>query len=375
MRKIAKKLFYFVIGLLPKSKKKIVMESGPEFSDNAKALYDYLKKTRPEKYKYIWLVDHPEKFKKLEIKDTIFLNVNKPVSLKYIFHIATSYYLFSGNREIRWVDLNKQKVVNLTHGLPFKKSRGLLPADHTFNYLLSSSENISAYMADEFIADISKCFISGMPRNDIMFKKDKKVSKLIKNYDKFIIWLPTYKKHKDVKGLEYTSNESIVPIFKNEELIELNEILKKTNTLLILKFHPAQDLSTFKNEEFSHLKLWKNDELIERDISLYSLLGQSDALITDYSSVYADYLLMDKPVAFVQDDIKSFKDKRGFVFEDVEKVIAGDKLKNKDEFITFIKDISKNKDTYKKERKKVKDFYHKYQDGNSCEIITKTFDL
>ena len=121
MRKIIKKLFYFMIGLLPKNKNKIVMESGPEFSDNAKALYDYLKKTRPNKYKYVWLVDNPDKYKKLNFKDTIFLDVNKPVSLKYILNIATSYYLFSGNREIRWVDLNKQKVINLTHGLPFKK--------------------------------------------------------------------------------------------------------------------------------------------------------------------------------------------------------------------------------------------------------------
>ena len=375
MRKIAKKLFYFIIGLLPKSKKKIVMESGPEFSDNAKALYDYLKKTRPEKYKYIWLVDHPEKFKKLEIKDTIFLNVNKPVSLKYIFHIATSYYLFSGNREIRWVDLNKQKVVNLTHGLPFKSSKGLLPADHTFNYILSSSENISPYMANEFQTDVTKCFISGMPRNDIMFKKDKNVSELIKNYDKFIIWLPTYKKHKDVSELNYKNNKETVPLFKNSDLKELNKTLKENNTLLILKFHPAEDLSDFKDEEYSHLKLWKNEELIKRDISLYSLLGQSDALITDYSSVYADYLLMDKPVAFIQDNIETFLNERGFVFENIEEYIAGEKIKNKDEMIIFIKDIAKNKDKYKKERRKIKNFYHKYQEGNSCEIITKIFDL
>jgi len=375
MRKIIKRLFYFIIGLLPKNKKKIVMESGPEFSDNAKALYDYLKKTREGKYKYIWLVDRPEKFKKLGIKDTIFLNVNKPVSLMYIFHIATSYYLFSGNREIRWVDLNKQKVINLTHGLPFKSSKGLLPADHTFNYLLSSSENISPYMADEFITDVSKCFVSGMPRNDIMFKKDKNVSKLIKNYDKFIIWLPTYKKHKDVKDLDYSLDKNVIPLLKKEELQELNDYLKKANILLMLKFHPAEDLSDLKEMEYSHLKLWKNEELIERDISLYSLLGQSDALITDYSSVYADYLLMDKPIAFIQDNLNSFLDKRGFVFTDIEKYTVGEKIQTKEELIAFIKEVSKNKDKYKREREVIKNFYHKHQSGNSCEIITKIFDL
>ena len=138
MRKIIKKIFYFVIGLIPKNKTKIVLESHPDFTDSAKALYDYLRTNGKRKYKYVWLVDNPKKHKKT--KDTIFININKPVSLKYIYHIATSKYLMFGNREIRWVDLKKQIVISLTHGLPFKKSRGLLPHDHTFNYLLSSSD-------------------------------------------------------------------------------------------------------------------------------------------------------------------------------------------------------------------------------------------
>ena len=375
MRKIVKKLFYVIIGFFPKSKKKIVMESGPEFSDNAKALYDYLKKNRPNKYRYVWLVDNPKKFKSLCLKDTIFLNVNKPVSFRYIFHVITSYYLFSGNREIRWVDLNKQKVVNLTHGLPFKTSKGLMPADHTFNYLLSSSEDVSPYIVNEFMSDASKCFVSGMPRNDLMFEKNSNADKLIKKYNKFIIWLPTYKKHKDVKDLDFTSYENTVPLFNNEDLKSLNDTLKRMNILLILKFHPAQDLSGFKEEKFSNLKLWKNEELNKNGISLYSLLGVSDALITDYSSVYVDYLLMDKPVAFVQDDINVFVEKRGFAFNNISDYIAGEILKTKDDFVGFLQHISKGEDKYKKERNKIKDFYHKYQDGNSCERIAEIFDL
>ena len=85
------------------------------------------------------------------------------------------------------------------------------------------------------------------------------------NYDKFIIWLPTYKKHKDVSELNYKNNKETVPLFKNSDLKELNKTLKENNTLLILKFHPAEDLSDFKDEEYSHLKLWKNEELIKRD--------------------------------------------------------------------------------------------------------------
>jgi CDP-glycerol glycerophosphotransferase (TagB/SpsB family) len=214
-----------------------------------------------------------------------------------------------------------------------------------------------------------------MPRNDAMFVKNRKVTKLIKNYDKFIIWLPTYKKHKNVKELDYKINKNVVQLFKDNELEELNEKLKTLNTLLILKYHPAEDLSKFEGKEFSHLKLWKNEELIDKGISLYSLLGQSDALITDYSSVYPDYLLMDKQVAFIEEDMSLLKNKRGLVFDNIDEYAIGDKLKTKEDFIKFVKNISKGKDKYQKERNKIKDFYHKYQSGNSCEIITKIFDL
>ena len=375
MKKWIKKLFYFTIGLFPKSESKIVMESHPDFTDNARALYDYLLDNGKRKYKFIWLVDDPKKYNKMNLRNTKFININNPVSIKYIYHIATSKYLMFGNREIRWVDLNKQTVINLTHGLPFKKSKGLLPADSTFNYLLSSSEKINPYMADEFNSTTKKCFISGMPRNDVMFKKNEEAEKITSKYNKFILWLPTYNKHKNVSELNYNITGKIIPFFEEEDLKELNKFLEKNKILLILKFHPAQDLSNFKAKKYTNIKLWKNDDLVTRNLTLYSLLGKADALITDYSSVFADYLLMDKPIAFTKDKNNNFANQRGFCFKNIEEMTPGNKITNKTEFIKFIDDVQKNKDPYKKERNKIKNFYHKYQNGNSCQIITQIFDL
>lgn len=376
MRKIVKKIFYFFIGLFPKNKNKIVLESHPDFSDSAKVLYDYLLEHGKREYKFVWLVDNPKKYNKLKLKNTKFINVYKPISLGYIYHIATSKYLMFGNREIRWVDLKKQVVISLTHGLPFKKSRGLLPTDHTFNYLLSSSDEISPYMADEFITTINKCIVTGLPRNDILFEKNENVESLIKKYNNFIIWLPTYKKHKNVQILDSKKyKDKVIPLLGEKDLIELNKMLKEKNVLLMLKFHPAQDLKNLKNIELSNILLWKNEDLENNDVNLYSLLGYSDALITDYSSVGADYLLTDKPLAYVRDDMNEYSEKRGFCFEDIDKMSPGNKIKSKEDFIQFIEDIINNKDSYKKERKKVKDFYHKYQEGNSCKILSDYFKL
>ena len=53
----------------------------------------------------------------------------------------------------------------------------------------------------------------------------------------------------------------------------------------------------------------------KQKMTVYTLLRNADGLITDYSSVYFDYMLLDRPIAFAIDDIKEYGDKRGFIFE------------------------------------------------------------
>ena len=53
------------------------------------------------------------------------------------------------------------------------------------------------------------------------------------------------------------------------------------------------------------------------------MLGSSDALITDYSSVYFDYLLLDKPIGFTVDDMELYIKDRGFIFNNPEEYMPG----------------------------------------------------
>lgn len=55
-------------------------------------------------------------------------------------------------------------------------------------------------------------------------------------------------------------------------------------------------------------------------------MGYSDALITDYSSVCVDYLIVDKPIAYTLDDYEVYKQTRGFVFEDPHEYMPGHHL-------------------------------------------------
>ena len=62
MKNILKKILSFINGLIPKNKNKIVLESSPDFSDNAKAIYDYLLKKGKRDYTFVWSVYNYERY-------------------------------------------------------------------------------------------------------------------------------------------------------------------------------------------------------------------------------------------------------------------------------------------------------------------------
>jgi CDP-glycerol glycerophosphotransferase (TagB/SpsB family) len=47
-------------------------------------------------------------------------------------------------------------------------------------------------------------------------------------------------------------------------------------------------------------------DLVDAGVSLYALLGVSSGLVTDYSSVWVDYLLLDRPMAFLVPDRETY---------------------------------------------------------------------
>ena len=97
---------------------------------------------------------------------------------------------------------------------------------------------------------------------------------------------------------------------------------------------------------FLILIFYTNDEFTAAGYKLYSLMAQSDALVGDYSSASMQYLVLDKPQAYVIPDIEEYRKKRGFVFKNPEEYMAGHIVKTKDEFMQFIDDMENERDPY-----------------------------
>ncbi|MEN6292486.1 MAG: CDP-glycerol glycerophosphotransferase family protein [Methanobacterium sp.] len=127
-------------------------------------------------------------------------------------------------------------------------------------------------------------------------------------------------------------------------------------------------------EDFTNIKK-VTDEDIPVTHTLYNLLGESDALITDYSSVYIDYLLLDKPIGFMYDDLEEYRKARGFIFEPITDYMPGMKMSNLDQLIIFINNICVGIDNYKNDRNKVNLMFNKFMDDQSSFRFIKEVGL
>lgn len=100
---------------------------------------------------------------------------------------------------------------------------------------------------------------------------------------------------------------------------------------------------------------------------MYELLPAFDLLITDYSSIYFDWLLLDKPIVFFIPDLSSYQETRDFLLSPLDFWMPGIKCKTVSELIEAFEDLKR--DRFKDERKRLKRIVHHYQDRQSCDRV------
>jgi CDP-glycerol glycerophosphotransferase (TagB/SpsB family) len=183
--------------------------------------------------------------------------------------------------------------------------------------------------------------------------------------------MPTFRQHKDKHRVDSTAYFPLgIPVVNDPEQIrELNQYLKEREVLLVLKPHPAQDLSVLNVQSLSNFVLLYDKDLRRNDIQLYEFIGNSDALITDYSSIYFDYLLTDKPIGLTISDVEEYGGTLGFAVDDIFEVLKGEYINDFSELLGFIDNVSKGIDETKEDRDIVKDLLNYYQDNKSAKRV------
>ena len=359
----------------------IVFESEGDYTDNAQALYQYMLDNKYlKKYTIVWLVDDTKKFRiNQALENTIFC-CKKWDTL----HINTSYYLarckyyiYDHNNLLSDVKKrNNQKIICLWHGAPFKAATRNIP-DLTVDEGYTTGKLFIKGSSDFIGCSMTKVIDIGYPRNDYLFKKfNKKQELFIENYhfqdyNKVILWMPTFRKSINQSiSEEYFLNETGLPILARElDLIKFSQWLKQLNLLCIFKVHHLQaDLPIFK-KTYPNILLLKDEMIIENKLQLYQIIPMANILITDYSSVSADFMLLNRPIIYTLDDYKAYKDSRGFIFDDPIQYFVGYHVYNQKNLYDAIEEILNGKDIFSEERKKVLCQMHTFIDSNASKRI------
>ena len=357
--------------IIPKSSSKIFFYDSTFRKDNLWTLLKFLEEKKfYDKYTIYYFTSEKVEDQSLSPKIK-FINGN----LSGLYHHLTAKYIFSAFGAYRFMckHSKNQVTVNLWHGSPLK-TIGILAGEKTwypyydiFKYTLCSSDFFKKIMISSFGFEEDQGLVLGAPRNDDMFSKVACFELLNINnekYKKIVLWMPTFRTSE-----KYSDSSIDFPLLDSSNSKMIDKMLFDNKTLLIVKTHPFQEPLDLFQEKYNNIMLLTNADLEKKSIKLYQLLGQVDALLTDYSSVYFDFLLTQKPIGFVLDDIDEYGDKRGFVVENPLDLMPGEKIYNEEDFITFIRNTSKDIDNFKEERKHINDLVNKYQDNRNCERI------
>ena len=363
----------FLNKIIPK-RNILLFNSYPPFSDNSLALYEYIIAHRPditERYRLIWgqekNVAIPDFLKKIAPKIVVkktFCGITTFLTARYIF---TTHGYFPGVRSG-----NGQVQVNLWHGCGYKAITET-DSEYVGDINVVSGNAYVPIHEKVFHMKPGTVFPTGLPRNDVLFQHRPVLGCLgihKEKYKKIYIWMPTYRKaklgHEETDGSEESFTASAMI---RQEVTELNETLQGQNSLLLVKPHPM-DAKTFDNiTGFDNIIAVTNEMLSEHGVRLYELLAETDGLLSDYSSVVTDYLLLEKPVVMVMSDMDAYKHNRGFVFDHIEDYIPGPVITNEKDLVHYFRHSDEIDTVWQRRRMELTHLFHDNLDNHSCERV------
>lgn len=347
-------------------KRTVSMNKFNAADSNITALIKYMPEKYKDKYK-INVIDGRDVF---ETSNIVKVPLISSVTVSG-FNTFVNYPKFTYN-----IDVGHGEVAFKACGLMDKK-------DKNFAYTPEEYENIDKVCASSKMSTVIKSAfsaipedkyeITGSPRTDSLCLTDgrKNLEKLldIKLQEKKIIFnMPTFHTHEN-SGLVNGSKELNDSIkIKDFDYNDFDKFLGENNLLCISKVHHAEERTVTnrtKDRKLKNMIFISNYDLDRYELDLYEILNGADLLLTDYSSVYGDFLFMDKPTLFIDTDLEEYRNERGIMLEPYDFWAAGPKVQCEEKLKSEILKCLNDENYYKKERETIKDIFYYYKDNKA----------
>lgn len=376
-------LLYFLSKYFPKDKKLIIFGSwfGAKVGDNPKYLLDDMLATK-NSAKFIWIGQESCRSEIAEYYgQRVKFSRKNSIGALY-FSLRAKYIIVNqGYLDISPVNLSRGATfIQLWHGFPVKRivddmrqSIAHYSYFH-YDYFLSTSPLMDQRMTSAFKswgATDQNLIRSIQPRNqvlnlkrseqEILVRKVKDFLQIAEN-KKIVLYMPTFRDNHDENFSFHSLTSSEKQFLIDHDIVliqkphfEGNELTKNSKDAAIIDIRP------------------------DFPFDVQYLLLLADVLITDYSSVYVDFLLLNRPIIhFVYDLDKFATTDRGFYNPNFSEEAAGPIVKNTSQLIDTIVSYSGRNDEAR--RSKLNNQFNEYRDvttlialRNLCAGLDKLF--
>lgn len=338
---------------------------GNKYSDNTKFFYEYMKKYHPE-IRCIWFTNKINLLNELrKNKNEVYL-IGTKESKEMQLKAGVAFYTNGVDDFGKKPYIYGAVIVSLWHGVSFKRIYGaerfkkfnniLIPLRRFKNKFFywtyrditcTTSEYMKEKCVEQFyIKNINNVFITGQPRNDLfqfnLNKRNILSDKEIIDSKHIITFMPTWQSFNNNNEIKKLLNQ----LDKNINFISL---LEQYGYKFVIKLHYLSCC----NCNYEHLIL-----LNDKDISSsQELLAVTDILITDYSSVFSDFALLDRPIIFYRPDSLQFISETG-QYDEFKNVCSLNLVKNNEQLINTITNIIAGNFDYKKQNEIINEYFN-----------------
>ncbi|MDP9821756.1 CDP-glycerol glycerophosphotransferase family protein [Nocardioides massiliensis] len=228
----------------------------------------------------------------------------------------------------------RKPLVNLWHGDGPKATRpgngagSLIPS----TWLVAGTRLFGELKAAAFELSPDQLLVTGNPRTDQLWRpaRPDALGSLGIEAD-FVLWMPTFRATRQESGLRAWSEGELGAGV--QEVTPLLAALRERGMQLVVKPHPLDA----EDRRAAGVVAVSDADLARAGVPLYALLGASSGLVTDYSSVWVDYLLLDRPIAFLVPDRQVYG--RALVPADVLDWLPGELVGDDRPFARFVADL------------------------------------
>ncbi len=336
--------------------------AGVRFADNSKYLFLSLTNSPVAGIRPVWITRDRSLARRLRESG---FQAFATWSLRGVWSLLRAgVYLF----DCRIGDLSRSTVgrakrVNLWHGMPLKKinhdipqqtnvfrraynARGLrrliwqlvLPeAFERYDFVLAPSRAVAPIFQSAFQVQPEQVVVAPYPRLDSLRVSttaggtgsdaedllQRQIDQARSDGKRIIAYIPTFR--------DSTASASPIPL----DWPAIHEALGRNNARLLLKLHPV-DRMRLPPLDFETMTV------VSSDCDLYSFLKDVDILITDYSSVYFDYVVLDRPIIFFPYDLADYRQHSRELYFDYESVTPGPRVFSSSQLVDELTDTLVN---------------------------------